>query len=223
MNNIKIDKLLRTKRRTIGLEVTSDARLVVRAPLRVSLKEIERIILEKTDWILRKKSIAQKRQLEVCPKRFVDGERFYYLGKPYRLKLTNADDINLNERLELPKKFLSNAKKHLIKWYKASAYEEISRRVEHYTKIMGVSYSKVKISSARKRFGSCSAKGNLNFSWMIVMAPLEVIDYVVVHELVHLTVKNHSGKFWNRVKAVCPDYKQRRKWLKDNAHFMRIE
>ncbi|MBK7452806.1 MAG: M48 family metallopeptidase [Anaerolineales bacterium] len=75
----------------------------------------------------------------------------------------------------------------------------------------------MKISSARTRWGSCSPDGTLNFTWRLVMAPLEVIDYVVIHELAHLRVKNHSSKFWDVVKAIDPQYKEKRKWLRENG------
>jgi predicted metal-dependent hydrolase len=99
-------------------------------------------------------------------------------------------------------------------WYKEQAYEVIEKRVNVFSYQYGFSPRQVKISSARTRWGSCSPNGTLNFSWRLVMAPLEVIDYVVVHELAHLHVKDHSSRFWQEVEKIMPDYKDRRKWLR---------
>ncbi|MCS7122892.1 MAG: M48 family metallopeptidase, partial [Candidatus Micrarchaeota archaeon] len=83
-------------------------------------------------------------------------------------------------------------------------------------------YNRVRITNARRRWGSCSSSNNLNFSWRLIMAPLEVIDYVVVHELVHTRIKNHSKAFWRMVEAVMPDYDRQRRWLRENGHMLKI-
>lgn len=216
MHKIQIDKLFRSRRRSIGLEITQDALLVVRAPHRVSLGYIQNVLLKKAAWILKKRTQAQARKVRNPPKRFIDGESFYYLGKIYPLKLVDADVINLTDYLEFPRKFILDAQQRLTQWYKSQAYEKIKERAGLYSKITGLTYSKIKISDAAKRMGSCSAKGNLNFSWRLIMAPLENIDYVVVHELIHLDERNHSRNFWKKVCAVLPDYRAKDSWLKDN-------
>ncbi len=216
MSEILIDKLFRSRRRSLGLEITQDALLVVRAPHRASLEYIQNVLLKKADWILKKQAQAQARKVKNPPKKFVDGENFYYLGKPYLLKLVDVDTISLTDYLEFPRIFLLDAQQRLTQWYKRQASEKVKERVELYSKITGLAYSKIKISHAAKRMGSCSVNGNLNFSWRLVMAPLENMDYVVVHELIHLDERNHSRRFWNKVRAVLPDYKEKDSWLKDN-------
>lgn len=216
MTEIVIDKLLRSKRRTIGLEITREAKLVVRAPYFVTQKDIERLIFSKRNWILEKQEINQQRKSEYSAKRFVEGEIFYYLGQAYGFRLIDEDSIRLTECLEFPRQLLSQVREIIIQWYKTRAYEKIKERVEFYSKITGLPYKNIKISSARKRYGSCSSKGKLNFSWKLIMAPLEIIDYVVVHELVHLAEMNHSCRFWHKVAAIMPDYNTHRAWLKHN-------
>ncbi|MDP1854130.1 MAG: SprT family zinc-dependent metalloprotease [Candidatus Omnitrophota bacterium] len=222
MTEIRIDKLLRSRRRTIELEVSQDAKLVVRAPLHVPVEDIQNILLKKRDWIIEKQAFLRKRKDQYIPKKFINGESFYYLGKPYRLNLINEGTIRLTDYLEFPSALLSDAHHQLTQWYKAVAYENIKERAELYSKIIGLSYERVKISDAKKRFGSCSVRGNLNFSWRIIMSPLYVIDYVVVHELIHLEEHNHSQRFWQKVKRIFPGYQQAKEWLKENDHLLKI-
>lgn len=107
-------------------------------------------------------------------------------------------------------------------WLKSEAGKIIEERVARYANIMGVNYAGVKMSEAKGRWGSCSSKDSLNFAWRLVLAPLGIIDYVVVHELSHITYKNHSPQFWARVKTVLPNYKEQQDWLKANRRLMEI-
>lgn len=93
----------------------------------------------------------------------------------------------------------------------------ITARAEHWSDALGIPYGRIAIRSQRTRWGSCSAKGNLNFNWRLAAAPAAVLDYVVIHELCHLRELNHSRDFWEHVRAACPDYKSRRRWLRDNT------
>lgn len=106
-------------------------------------------------------------------------------------------------------------KKAVKEWYAARAVSIIPARVAYYQKQMGVSIGRICIKDVRSRWGSCSSKRNLNFNWRLVMAPLSVLDYVVVHELCHLKEMNHSKAFWALVEEILPDYTMQRKWLKE--------
>jgi predicted metal-dependent hydrolase len=97
------------------------------------------------------------------------------------------------------------------------AVEEIPKRVAHYAALMGVTYGRITIRNQKTRWGSCSSKGNLNFNCLLMLAPEQVMDYVVVHELSHRIYMNHSAAFWKTVEAYMPEYAQWRKWLKDNG------
>ena len=107
-------------------------------------------------------------------------------------------------------------------WLKTEAGKIIEERVARYASIMGVNYAGVEMSEAKGRWGSCRSKDSLNFAWRLVLAPLGIIDYVVVHELSHITYKNHSHQFWARVKTVLPNYKKQQDWLKANRRLMEI-
>lgn len=97
------------------------------------------------------------------------------------------------------------------------AKQALPERVAHYASLLGVSYGRITVRAQRSRWGSCSAKGNLNFNCLLMLAPPEVQDYVVVHELCHRLELNHSQRFWAWVERIVPDYKLHRKWLKDNG------
>ena len=97
------------------------------------------------------------------------------------------------------------------------ACRKISERTAYFAGKIGVSYGRITLRQQKTRWGSCSANGNLNFNWLLILAPPEVLDYVVVHELCHRRQMNHSQAFWNEVSAVLPGYKEQKKWLKDNG------
>ena len=100
------------------------------------------------------------------------------------------------------------------------ALKVIPARVEYFAKVIGVTYGKITIRNQKTRWGSCSSKGNLNFNCLLMLAPPEVLDYVVIHELCHRKQMNHSKAFWSEVEKVLPDYKEARKWLKEEGSQM---
>jgi len=108
----------------------------------------------------------------------------------------------LKDFFYLSENYREKAREVFISWYKKEAKKILTERVEFYSKSTGLKPNSVKITSAQKRLGSCSSKGNLNFSWRLVMLPIRVIDYVVVHELAHLEEHNHSKNFWTKVKTI---------------------
>jgi hypothetical protein len=222
--SIKIDKIIRTRRKTIALQITDDATLIVRAPFFVDDKTIERVVESRKEWIERKRKEILSRDPKFLPKEFVNGEGFLYLGKYYRLKIVkNAEEpFRFDNGFYLSKEHLHHARDLFVQWYKQRAYEKISERVQWYAQKRGFKYNKVNITDAQKRWGSCSSKRNLNFSWRLIMAPLAVVDYVVVHELVHLEEKNHTKAFWAKVKMLMPEYEKHRDWLRRYAYLLRL-
>lgn len=101
--------------------------------------------------------------------------------------------------------------------YIAAAKEYFPKRVSYFQQFTGGSYSRITVRDQKTRWGSCSARGTLSFNWRLMLAPPAILDYVVVHELCHLTHMNHSAAFWRKVESVCPDYRTARKWLKDHG------
>ena len=124
---------------------------------------------------------------------------------------------------KLSRNYLPGARESFTLWYKNQAYIKIKESLDFYSHLSGLKYNNFKLSNARKRWGSCSGKDDLYFSWLLIMAPPEVVDYVVVHELVHQKEKNHSKDFWKKVEGIMPDYKKHRKWLKENGHLLTLD
>jgi len=222
--DIEIEKVIRTKRKTIGLQITDDATLIVKAPFSVDDEMIRKVIFKHKKWIEQKKREIGERDPKFSPKEFVNGEGFLYLGKFYRLKIVDDQKVPLKFANEfyLSRNALPQAKEVFIEWYKKIAYEKISERVRWYAQKRGFKYNKINITNAQKRWGSCSSNRNLNFSWRLIMAHLSVVDYVVIHELVHLEEKNHTKSFWNKVKMLMPDYEKYKDWLKENGYLLRL-
>lgn len=221
---IKIDKIIRTQRRSIALIIQRDGSLLVRAPIRASEKTIMAFVRKNAAWVQSKQDQVKSIYPQINDKKFVNGETFWYLGKTFPLEIVEDAKIPLEYRegFFLNRKALPKAQAYFIKWYKEQAAKIISERVKELATRNGFIYRQVKITSARTRWGSCNAKGSLCFSWRLVMAPLPVIDYVVVHELVHLKERNHGKGFWARVQGILPDYKQKTEWLKKNGRFLTI-
>jgi hypothetical protein len=234
---IQIDELIRTRRKSIALIVTPEAKLVVRAPQQIPLAQIEDFIHRKADWIIRQQTemrrkfpygYSGKQKIKYQP-----GEMFWYLGQQYPLVITPADSDNgtLKRLVWDGTAFHLQARSHrekaqqFIHWYRLQATQYLSQRVQALSRSSGLNgYTSLRISSARTRWGSCSSRGGLSFTWRLVMAPPDVIDYVVIHELAHLRIRNHSKDFWTLVKQFCPDYKAKIAWLKAHgASFLSIE
>ena len=108
-------------------------------------------------------------------------------------------------------------------WYRRQARVLLEKRVPELASHYNLTYSRVRISSARTRWASCSSNGTLSFTWRLVMAPQPVIDYIIIHELAHLLERNHSSRYWATVQAMLPDYRRYVKWLKQNGHLLTLE
>jgi len=166
-------EIIRSDRRTLALEITENAKILVRAPKRCSMAYIKSFVESHADWI---ESHMEKQRIRA----------------QIRPQLTDDECEELIKR----------------------AREELPPLVKHYAEIMGLAPASVKITKATKRFGSCSSKNRLCFSYRLMQYPQSAIEYVVVHELAHLVHHNHGSDFYALIKSVLPDYKQRDKLLK---------
>jgi predicted metal-dependent hydrolase len=223
MEEIPVEKIIRSRRRTITLEVTPAATLIVRAPLRAPAKFIGEIIRKKSPWILRKLDEMKLRPLSPCHE-YTEGEMFFFLGRSYPLCIVKEGSITIerSDKLYVSNTLLPDIRNHLKRWYIKEAHKEIPARCMWFSMKTGHVPASVRITDARQRWGSCTHKGGLNFSWRLIQAPPEIVDYVVVHELVHISQPDHSKKFWDKVRKIMPDYERRRKWLRENAQLLKI-
>lgn len=223
--SISIDQIIRSNRKSIGLEISPDARLIVRVPFFTPKKVLDRVIIEKSNWILKKQQLARERARQITRKKFIEGEPFLYLGQRFPLTITDHQSPALSfdgNTFSLRKKGLARAEALFVNWYQKRAKEIYGERISQHEKASGIVSNELRISSAQKRWGSCNPRGNLHINWRLIMAPLAIIDYVIVHELVHIEENNHGKKFWKRVAALCTDYRSSRKWLRDNGHLLTL-
>jgi predicted metal-dependent hydrolase len=221
---ITIDKIIRSKRKTIAIILEPDGKITVRAPLRLSRVAIEQMVAEKADWVHRRQEQLQKTWRQVEPHTYRNGEIFYYLGDAHPLEIVDrAKPILALEAagFRMARSAQNQAPKIFETWFRREARRYITGRVEALAKAHGCSVKSLRITGAQTRWGSCGSNGTLNFTWRLIMAPKDAIDYVIIHELVHLEIRNHSRQFWEKVKEWDPDYAQQRAWLKANAWLMK--
>ena len=215
------DRIIRSKRKSVSVGVDSLGRVTVRAPLRYPEDKITAFLAEKEEWIL--KHQKRMRATGIClPENGLDGYGLLLLGERYILTLDDGKRVRLNEaekRIFLPRE---NAEQRLKRWLKENAKRIFTQATRIRADEMGVSYQSVTISSATTRWGSCTGDNRLRFSYRLLYAPKPVIDYVIVHELCHTLHHDHSPRFWVAVESVIPDYKDKRKWLKDRGALLKI-
>lgn len=209
-------KLIRSKKRYISIQVDENAQVVVRAPLRVSKAFIQEFLGEKQEWIEGQVAAAQRQLAKHPPKRFVSGEKFLFLGQELALEVSHeASRIEpVGDRLIFPSECLISPKRYLKVWYKKQALRLITERVAYHASIENLRYKKISLTEAKSRWGSCAPDGSLRFSWRLILLPTQALEYVVIHELHHLTVPNHSKDFWAKVARTMPSYKEAEAMLK---------
>ena len=222
---IIIDQIIRSNRKSFGLEVKPDGRLIVRVPNNATKSQIQSIVDHKTGWIAKTQSRLARKFPDLQPKTFTPGEAFWYLGEQYPLRLTDRTSplLDLDGAFTLSHSAQNRAKEVFTEWYREETRAITQRLIKTYTKQYGFKVHQVRITSARTRWGSCSGKNNLNFTYRLSMAPLQVIEYVVIHELVHLKIRNHSKAYWDAVAAIKPTYQKDRAWLKQHGIHLTLE
>lgn len=220
-------QLIKSKRKTIAISFDRDGNLVVKAPYFVRKYEIEAFLLEKSEWIesTRIRLMRAGEEEKKLRLKLESGDELYYLGEKKILTVVREErkraKINcVMDRLLLYVPYEADytyKKEQLEKWYRKKAAEVLEDKANAFAGRIGVCFKDIRIKDQKSRWGSCSSKGNLNFNWRIIMAPEPVCDYVVIHELCHLVYMNHSEDFWRLVFTYCSEYKQCRKWLKENG------
>jgi predicted metal-dependent hydrolase len=221
----QISKIIRSQRKSFGLEITPDGQLIVRAPKSASDRQIQAVVTQKAPWIAKAKARLAEQYPDRQPKAFSNGETYWYLGEQYPLRLVDRQRplLDLDGAFRLARHAQDQAKEVFIAWYREETRHITHELIIGYTKRFRLQVNGVRITSARTRWGSCSGKGNLNFTYRLCMAPVQIIEYVVVHELAHLKVPNHSRAFWAEVAKMCPDYQKQRAWLKQHGYRLNLD
>ncbi len=220
---MQIDRILRSSRKSLALIVRSDGSLEVRAPFRLRLSEIEAFVNSKAAWIERQREKLTALQTTIKKNGYTNGSRVWLLGQPYTVEFHQTDRRSItaaDRRILIPSRCQAEVGAALERWFWAEARRVISQRAEFYAKKHNLKFNGIRITSARSRWGSCGVNNRLNFSFRLVMAPPEVIDYVVVHELVHTVERNHGRAFWAKVAEILPGYRAASKWLKINGRWL---
>jgi len=215
-------KIIRTKRKTLALHISSrDAMLTIRAPMGMSEETIYSFVAEKSNWIRRKQTEISRQLDKHRPKQFVTGEQFLLAGRLYPLEITPGTKprvyLSSDEKIIMTEACLA-APRHYMEWfYKQQAKSMLVQRTMQIAEKLGYNVKGVRINSARTRWGSCSMNSTINYSLRLVLLPWDVIDYVIIHELIHIDIKDHSRRFYARLLKLLPDYAEREKKLKEHS------
>lgn len=216
-----------SKRKKLTITVERDRSIVVHAPEGTSEEVIQRVVDGKRQWLFGKLNHPQKYQarLPAPGKEVVNGESAPYLGRDYRIEVTETESgkVEFLRRFLVPSAFQAKRREVLRSWYLTRAKEKILPRVDLHARGLGVQFSEAKIVDTRYRWGSCTVKDNVNFNWRLIKAPMFVIDYVIVHELAHLIEANHTPRFWNIVRANAPTMERAKEWLKEHGQVLEEE
>ena len=199
---------MKGRRKSISISIEKNNGILVKAPLYSSTEQIQKLIEKKADWIVKKTEQVSELQKSKTEHRFINGETFYFRGRPLTLNLiVNRDRNRIMVKKQADTLLVVSPtaegeviKDVIVKWYREQAKEVLQQKVFYYQRFIGKSVGDIRIKEQKSRWGSCSAKGNLNFNWKIMMAADDIIDYLVAHELCHRLHMNHSKEFWERLR-----------------------
>lgn len=220
----------RRRRRTVEIAVRDDGAVEVLAPLRTSRTKIEEIVEQHLEWIRLKRKEHRERMRRLRERRFDDGDTIPYLGGVLQLRVRESRETTVpgprrkGGRLvvHVPAGLATSSRRAVTRyavgrWLLEQAQDLFHRRHGRAAKRVGDSADSVTIKDMRTRWGSCGPSRKMSLNWRLIMAPLHVIDYVLVHELTHIRVPDHSPRFWKRVAAACPRWEEGRDWLRDHG------
>ena len=219
------------RRKTVAIRIVERS-VHLTVPMHLSEKHITLLLAQKDKWI-RKKLAQDAEKPQLRPRTFVSGEAFPYLGKNYLLELSAGarGEVRLKDgclRLTIPEKLQDEPgrqyiKNQLARWYRDRATGWLDVKTREFSGQLGVHPNHVEIKYFKSRWGSCSMDGTIKFNWRIIMAPHRIVDYLVVHELAHLVHHNHSPDYWRTVEHCLPNYRELRRWLKENGPLLSLD
>ena len=221
MDTIAYRILRRPRRKRAAIVIHPDNRIEVHAPSRMATATIERFIQEKRAWIEKKQHDNRTMRTPYRAKQFTNGENFQLLGHSYPLRIqTGTAAVTLKQHeilLSHPDLTGKPLKEVMTAWYKEQAQRHFQQRAIQLSEQMACQPRLIGIKSYRSRWGTCHSDGRIYFNWRLIMAPNNIVDYVIIHELAHLTHPNHSRQFWQLVSNYAPDHKQSKLWLKNHG------
>ncbi len=199
-------------------------------PRRLPLREVEPFVESKRRWIERTLLRMRTADVERPRPRLEDGGEVPFLGERLRLRVRveprrmRSHVVRRGEelRVAVSEQGSEAVRDALERWYRGQARGEIGRRLDAAVGRVGQRYAGLQIRGQRTRWASCSSNGGMSFNWRLLLAPREILDYVVEHEVAHLEVHDHSDRFWSLLAARCPDYREHEAWLRANGHTLRL-
>lgn len=231
---ITIRRSAKAKHLRLQIETANQPELVLVIPRYALKMQVENFIKKQTPWIEKHWAKVIKKSHLRPTHQYQEGDRYFYFGEPLQFKILpsskrkpvvrvreNELQITLHEATS-PADRKKVIQKAVQEFYKKKAEEVIHDRLQFFNEHYHLRYNRVTFRNQKTRWGSCSAAKNLNFNWRLIMAPIEIIDYVVVHEMSHLKHMNHSVAFWKLVSEAIPGYKDNRKWLKENHYLLAL-
>lgn len=221
--DIKIEKT--DRRKTVSIFIERDGSVRALAPASASDDKIEEAVRAKQYQIFTK--LAKWRELNQgkVNRQFVNGQSFLYFGRNYRLSIVDKQDVPLKLNkgyLTFDRRKLDSAEKVFKQFYKEKAEKKITERLKRIEEKFQQKPTSIKVLELHNRWASWTPKQGLNFHWKCAMAPVPVIDYIIIHEMVHLKYPNHSPEFWNELDKKMPNYREYETWLKQNGVKMSI-
>lgn len=208
------------RRKTVSIFIERNGSVKVLAPVTASDEKVEAAVKSKEYQIFTKLAKWKELNQGKVKREYVNGQSFLYLGKNYRLKLTESQDVPLKINggfFHLDKKYLSKADKVFKDFYRNKAEKKIKERMKLIEEKFQHKPTTIKVLELQNRWASWTPKNGLNFHWKCIMAPVSVLDYIITHEMVHLKFPNHSTEFWNELDKKMPDYREHENWLKQNG------
>lgn len=220
------------RRKTIQLRVLPSATVEIVTPSNLTKPELEQIFMSKSKWLSNRLNKIAVLAENPVNRQLISGSQVLYQGQPHTLTLLpggNKPELilsNGNLQVKVPQHYVDHQQvasltEQIVKaWFVNQARTLFFEKTKQWADVIGVCPAKITIKDQKTRWGSCSSLGNINYNWRIVMAPPRVADYLVIHELCHILVPNHSAKFWKQVRRFCPNYQECRKWLRDNGKLL---
>ncbi len=223
------------KRETMHLSIDSSLELTVTAPMTATTADIEEILESRQEWILQKLYGLQEQEGPPYPKEYMSGEKLQYRGRQYPLEVIEADVsepiLSFDEQTftlrvhrfdgGLDDVSVRRKRQAVVDWFIQRADEELPSRVLRFESRLGLDDVPVWVGEINNRWGEYD-NGTVRLNWRLILAPVRIQDYVLVHELAHSVHNEHSGAFWNTVGALIPDYEDRREWLRVNGNSLSI-
>ncbi len=215
-------EVVRSRRKTLVIYVKS-GKVEVRAPTKASIKWITEFLSEKSPWI--QEQLTEQRRRKKQQLVLAEGTSFELMGQPLTLRLATAGRpraVHNGSTLTLFLKERSKAKveKLFLDWLQEQAKAYMPNKTRYYARELGLEHKlgKVTYRKTRTKWGHCDESGDIQFNWLLMLAPKPVLDYLIAHETSHLRYLNHSARFWRTVESLCPRYKEHRDWLTNNGH-----